>query len=104
VLLPAGPLRALTSTGVGARSTWLDDGRIVYPNEDGAYFELVVDTTGEGLAIGTPRPILGERRPDEPRLSFSRDGKRILAAIPTGEPEARTVTIVQGWPSTVGLE
>ena len=54
--------------------------------------------------FGPAEPLFGDLRLGERVVSFSRDGKRVLAAIPVGQRGPSLVTLVQNWPATVGLE
>ena len=98
------PLRALTSTGVGQRAWWLDDGRVVYLSASGKQlFELTVKPRegGDELEIGEARPAFSGRELPSDTISLSPDGKRLLAIVPGEQGAGDQLTLVQNWPAAI---
>jgi len=85
-------------------SWWSGDGKeIYYLTPDLKLIAVEVNTKGTELAVGASHPLLGGKTGGENfiGLDFSRDGKRILIAVPQEDTSA-PITLVTNW--TVGLK
>src|SRR6185295_14734589 len=98
------PVRALTSSGVGRRAWWLDDGRVLYMSASGKQlFELTVKTREgrDDLEIGEAQPAFRGRDLPSATISLSSDGQRLLAIVPGEQGAGDQLTLVQNWPAAI---
>ncbi|CAN5615154.1 hypothetical protein BH09PLA1_BH09PLA1_23730 [soil metagenome] len=84
---------------------WLDDGTLVYSDPKGAkLMSVTTKITGGaigGIEIGPPKPALGGMdMPDGP-YSLTRDGKRLLAAVPVKRSATESLVLIQNWQSMI---
>jgi Tol biopolymer transport system component len=99
-----GPIRPVTSVGVGSAAHWTDDGRIVYRSGGGELWELDAKPNGDDIEFGEPRALFGGRKVPISRdpvvafpFSISLDGKRLLVIVPaTGEAEPPLILVQNG--------
>jgi hypothetical protein len=60
-------------------------------------FALPVRFLGSDFTVGDSVPLFGGREAPTGPWTFTRDGRRVLAATPTGEERTETLTLVQYW-------
>ncbi|MBI3844035.1 MAG: serine/threonine-protein kinase [Planctomycetes bacterium] len=100
----SGPARQVTAVGASGKFAWLDDGRIVFVEAVHHFvFSVDVRSNGERLEIGTPKQLFGNRALPRGAIAFSRDGKRLLAAVAVGDDPSDSITLVQNWPAAIGM-
>jgi Tol biopolymer transport system component/DNA-binding winged helix-turn-helix (wHTH) protein len=92
------------STAGGQEPRWRRDGReIFFVAPDEKVMAAEVSFKGDSVEIGKVRELLG---PVLPAFGYayevSADGQRFLAAVPTGQPAAEPLTVVENW--TAGLK
>ena len=112
MVAPLDGSAAPKQVGSAARSGgvfWFDDGTIVYGEPAGNHL-MGVSTkfTGSDIELGQPKvmfrdtPFRGATSTfDVFRLSFSQDGKRVLAALPVRSGRDRSISIIQNWPAVL---
>jgi serine/threonine-protein kinase len=89
------------STGGAVEGDWLGAREIAWFTEAGELFAAEVGASGGGLDIGPARPLLSGRKPELAAFDFARDGRRILAAVPTSAAGVITLAVVQNWETAV---
>ena len=96
---PASGVKYQVSRTGGGGPVWRADGRELYYGANGAEYAVPI-TLGSSVDIGTPQ-ILG-RNPNVSTASVAADGKRFLAALPSGGSNlALPITAVLNWASGV---
>ena len=97
---PGGRKYQVTSGGVGGLSqpfAWLSGGRqILYQGGDRRMHVVDVTPEGQGLVIGTPRPVFGDR-PAPWQWSVHPDGRRILAILQNEDDQNTPLVLVTDW-------
>lgn len=81
----------------GGYLSWLDDGSILYSDPTGAKLFTVTTKINEGkIELGKPTPAFGGMGvPDT--FAVSRDGKRMLAAVPINKSSKESLVLIQNW-------
>jgi Tol biopolymer transport system component len=100
---PASAAKWQASTGGGTSPSWRHDGKeLFYLGPDHTLFAVPIGSSGRGPVAGAARPLF---RNDELRegpsdgntlYEASRDGKRFLASLVTGQAEASPIVIRTG--------
>ena len=93
------------STGGADSGIWLGNEAILYEQPpDGRLFvvEVDVDPEGGGLRLGAPRPVFGGKPPPRGPFDATRDGKRLLFAVPDGEASSAQIRFVSDWRADLG--
>jgi len=85
------------STGGASGGEWVEGGRrIVYADLENKLVSVDIAAQGGNLVIGAPRAIFGGR--PVPQIgSLSRDGRRMLAAVPFEEAASPALVLVTDW-------
>ena len=92
-----GEKRQVSTSGAVSRK-WLGDKAIVYEQPpDGRLLAVDVDTQGGGLRLGAPRPIFGGKPPPRGPFDATRDGKRLLFAVPVEDAASAQIRFVSDW-------
>ena len=86
------------STSGAVSPKWLGDKAIVYEQPpDGRLLAVDVDTQSGGLRLGAPRPIFGGKPPPRGPFDATRDGKRLLFAVPVEDAASAQIRFVSDW-------
>ena len=99
-----GPMRALTSSGIGGGAWWLPDGRLLFVSLSGKQLlEVSVTPSEDGaeLQVGEPRPAFLGRELPSATICPTPDGKRLLAVVPGEQGAGDQLTLVQNWPAAI---
>jgi hypothetical protein len=94
-----GEKRQVSTAGADS-GIWLGDKAILYEQPpDGRLFVVDVDVETEGgaLRLGAPRPVFGGKLPPRGPFDATRDGKRLLFAVPDGDASSAQVRFVSDW-------
>ncbi len=92
-----GEKRQVSTAGADS-GRWLGDHAILYQQPpDGRLFAVDVDTQGGGLRLGAPRPIFGGKPPPRGPFDATRDGKRLLFAVPVEDSASAQIRFVSDW-------
>jgi Tol biopolymer transport system component len=85
-----------TSGGTGGR--WLGSRSILYVQpSDGKLFAVDFDEQGNSLRMGAPRSLFGNKVPPRGPYDVTRDGKRILFAVPVDDSSSAQIRFVSDW-------
>jgi hypothetical protein len=77
---------------------WLGNNAILYDQPpDGRLFAVDVETQGGGLRLGAPRPIFGGKPPPRGPFAATRDGKRLLFAVPVEDVASAQIRLISDW-------
>ena len=91
------------STSGAISGVWLGSNAILYDQPpDGRLFAVDVETQGGGLTLGAPRPIFGNKLPPRGPFDASRDGKRLLYAVPLEDSASAQIRFVSDWRAELG--
>jgi Tol biopolymer transport system component len=86
------------STGGAVRGFWLGDRQIgVVQPPDNKIFAVDVDISGSSLAVGATRPLFGGKPLPRGPADVTRDGKRLLVAVPIDEDASPQISLVTDW-------
>jgi len=86
------------STGGAVRGFWLGDRQIgVVQPPDNKFFAVDVDISGSSLAVGAAHPLLGGKPLPRGPGDVTRDGKRLLVAVPLDEDASPQISLVTDW-------
>ncbi len=86
------------STSGGTAGHWIGDQAILYAQPpDGKLFAVDIDTRGGSLRMGAPRPVFGGKAPPRGPLDVTRDGKRLLIAVPVEDNSSAQIRYVSDW-------
>jgi Tol biopolymer transport system component/tRNA A-37 threonylcarbamoyl transferase component Bud32 len=86
------------STSGAVSGKWMGDHAILYEQPpDGRLFAVDVDTRGGGLSLGPPRSIFGGKPPPRGPFDATRDGKRLLYAVPVEDAASAQIRFVSDW-------
>ena len=97
-----GEKRQVSTAGADS-GIWLGDKAILYEQPpDGRLFAVDVDTEGGGLRLGAPRPVFGGKPPPRGPFDATRDGKRLLFAVPDGAASSAEIRFVSDWRADLG--
>ena len=97
-----GEKRQVSTAGADS-GIWLGDKAILYEQPpDGRLFAVDVDTEGGGLRLGAPRPVFGGKPPPRGPFDATRDGKRLLFAVPDGDASSAQIRFVSDWRADLG--
>ena len=92
-----GEKRQVSTAGADS-GRWLGDQAIVYEQPpDGRLFAVDVETQGGGLRLGAPRAIFGGKPPPRGPFDTTRDGKRLLYAVPVEDVASAQIRFVSDW-------
>jgi Tol biopolymer transport system component len=90
--------RPIAAGGDGGTIFWADDGTIFFEDPaDTRVYGISVRSSGAGLDVGTASPRFGGRSFPGAVLTYTRDGKKLLAAMPVGDDATRSLVLVQNW-------
>ncbi|MFY9552545.1 MAG: protein kinase [Thermoanaerobaculia bacterium] len=94
-----GEKRQVSTSGATA-GKWLGDRGIVYSQPpDGKLFAVDLEVRGASLVIGPPRPIFGGKPVPRGVFDVTRDGKRLLIAVPVEGSASAQIRLVSDWRS-----
>jgi serine/threonine protein kinase len=97
----SGSTHQVTSSGTGIYF-WLDDGSLVYVDATGTKLLSVSSKmTDANIEFAQPKPMFGGMELPSREISVSRDGKRILAAVPVNKNRSQSLILVQNWPTAI---
>jgi eukaryotic-like serine/threonine-protein kinase len=92
-----GEKRQVSTAGADS-GKWLGPNAIVYEQPpEGRLFVVDVDTQGGSLRLGAPRPIFGGKPPPRGPFDTTRDGKRLLYAVPAEDASSAMIRYVSDW-------
>jgi WD40 repeat protein len=92
-----GEKRQVSTAGADS-GKWLGDHAILYQQPpEGRLYAVDVDTQGGGLRLGAPRPIFGGKPPPRGPFDATRDGKRLLYAVPVEDTASAQIRFVSDW-------
>jgi serine/threonine protein kinase/Tol biopolymer transport system component len=95
---PALGERRQVSTSGGTSARWLGDRSILYVQpSDGKLFAVDFDENGDSLRMGAPRPVFGNKVPPRGPFGVTRDGKRLLFAVPIDDSSSARIRFVSDW-------
>jgi Tol biopolymer transport system component len=83
---------------------WSANGKELFYLEDNRLMVVDIDTTGNAILTGTPKPLFKMRLDSSPRRNrylVSRDGKRILALSLAEAISGSTLAAQLNWPATL---
>ncbi|CAN5701598.1 hypothetical protein BH11PLA1_BH11PLA1_08520 [soil metagenome] len=95
VRVTGGQSQQITSTGVGKFWTWLDDGTLAYSEPSGSRLMGVDANFSEGIRLLPPRRLFARSELPSDVFALTRDGKRMLAAVPVGSEKGDSLVLVQ---------
>ena len=99
-----GEKRQVSTAGADS-GIWLGDKAILYEQPpDGRLFAVDLDTEGGGLRLGAPRPVFGGKPPPRGPFDATRDGKRLLFAVPDGAASSAEIRFVSDWRADLGTK
>jgi serine/threonine protein kinase len=82
--------------------TWLDDGTLMYSDPSRTKLSAITTKTSPtDIELGTPKPAFGGMEIPVNTYAVTRDGKRLLAAIPVGGNTAESLVLIQNWQGTM---
>jgi len=88
------------STGGASAGGWLGNGgEVWYVNESRRFFAVPVAVKGDGVEVGTPRPLFGGGAVAFDFGAFTHDGKRFLATVAPTRTTGPILTLVTNWAS-----
>jgi serine/threonine protein kinase/Tol biopolymer transport system component len=86
------------STAGGASGLWLSNRSILYfQPSDGKMFAVDFDAQSGSLRMGAPRPVFGNKVPPRGPIDVTRDGKRLLIAVPVEDSASAQIRFVSDW-------
>ena len=92
-----GEKRQVSTSGAES-GVWLGDRAILYEQPpDGRLFAVDIDTQGGGLRLGAPRPVFGGKPAPRGPFDATRDGKRLLFAVPVEDGASAQIRFVSDW-------
>ncbi len=95
---PALGERRQVSTSGGTSARWLGDRSLLYVQpSDGKFFAVDFDENGDSLRMGAPRPVFGNKVPPRGPFGVTRDGKRLLFAVPIDDSSSAQIRFVSDW-------
>jgi Tol biopolymer transport system component len=91
-----GPGRTFqVSPSGGNTPRWRGDGREVFYLANNQLMAAKIDAYGQSLEIGRVQPLFGGLT--SVRYDVSRDGQRVLLAVPAPESNSDPITLIQNW-------
>ncbi len=98
---PGPGAKRQVSKGGAETAGWLGDGHQIVYVQSGDRKLVVVDlnTRGPSLEIGASRTAFGGRPVPKGPLAVTRDGKRLLVAVPVDDKAAPQLEVVSNWAS-----
>lgn len=94
---PAGRKYQVTPGGASALFAWMPDGRRILYQADDRQLQIVdVTPEGQGLVIGAPRTVFGDR-PAPLQWSLHPDGRRLLTILRREEEPDVPLVLVTDW-------
>ncbi len=92
-----GEKRQVSSSG-GTGGQWLGSRSILYVQpSDGKLLAVDFDETDDALRLGAPRSLFGNKVPPRGPFDVTRDGKRILFAVPVDDSSSAQIRFVSDW-------
>ncbi len=86
------------STSGGAFGNWLGNRSILYfQPSDGKMFAVDFDVQGDSIRMAAPRPLFGGKVPPRGPIDVTRDGKRLLIAVPVDDSSSAQIRFVSDW-------
>ncbi|HEY4231562.1 MAG TPA: protein kinase, partial [Thermoanaerobaculia bacterium] len=86
------------STAGGTGGRWLADRAILYTQpSDGKLFAVDLDAKDDSLRMGAPRVLFGNKVPPRGSFDVTRDGKRLLFAVPVDDSSSAQIRFVSDW-------
>ena len=86
------------STSGGAAGRWLGDRSILYTQpSDGKLFVVDFEARGDSLRMSAPRAVFGGKVPPRGPFDVTRDGKRLLIAVPVEDSSSAQIRFVSDW-------
>ena len=92
-----GEKRQVSTSGADS-GLWLGNKAILYGQPpDGRLFAVDVEAEDGGLRLGAPRPIFGGKPPPRGPFDATKDGKRLLFAVPVEDASSAMIRFVSDW-------
>ena len=86
------------STSGGREGRWLGERTILYRQPpDGKLFAVDFEAQGDALRLGAARPMFSGKAPPRGAFDVTRDGKRILIAVPVEDGSSAQIRFVSDW-------
>jgi serine/threonine protein kinase/Tol biopolymer transport system component len=86
------------STSGGTAGHWLGERSILYRQPpEGKLFAVDLEATGDSLRLAAPRPVFGNKVPPRGPFDVTRDGKRLLIAVPSDDSSSAQIRFVSDW-------
>jgi Tol biopolymer transport system component len=86
------------STSGGTSGHWLGERSILYRQPpEGKLFAVDLETRGDSLRLAAPRPAFGGKTPPRGPFDVTRDGKRLLIAVPAEDGSSAQIRFVSDW-------
>ena len=86
------------STAGGTSGHWLGERSILYRQPpEGKLFAVDVEVRGDSLRLAAPRPVFGGKIPPRGPFDVTRDGKRLLVAVPAEDGSSAQIRFVSDW-------
>jgi eukaryotic-like serine/threonine-protein kinase len=86
------------STAGGTSGRWLGNRSVLYVQPaDGKLFVVDFDDQGGSFRMGAPRPVFGNKVPPRGPFDATRDGKRLLIAVPVDDSSSAQIRFVSDW-------
>jgi sugar lactone lactonase YvrE len=90
--------RRQVSTSGGTNGRWLGDHAILYVQpSDGKLLAVDLDVKGDSVRMAAPRAIFGNKVPPRGPFDITRDGKRLLIAVPVDDSSSAQIRFVSDW-------
>jgi Tol biopolymer transport system component/tRNA A-37 threonylcarbamoyl transferase component Bud32 len=90
--------RRQVSTSGGTNGRWLGDHSILYVQpSDGKLLAVDLDVKGDSVRMAAPRAIFGNKVPPRGPFDVTRDGKRLLIAVPVDDSSSAQIRFVSDW-------
>ena len=100
VSFPDADKKWQVSTDGGSLPAWPRDGHeIVYKTVTGRVIAVAVETSDDGLEIGSPTPLF--RLSTYSDVLGTSDAQKFLVISSTGEEDSSALTLVTNWPATL---
>jgi Tol biopolymer transport system component len=91
------------STAGGTSGHWLGERSILYRQPpEGKLFAVDVEVRGDSLRLAAPRPVFGGKIPPRGPFDVTRDGKRLLIAVPAEDGSSAQIRFVSDWRAELG--
>ena len=86
------------STSGGREGRWLGERSILYRQPpDGKLFAVDFEAQGDSLRLGAPRSVFSGKAPPRGAFDVTRDGKRLLIAVPADDSSSAQIRFVSDW-------